>query len=1339
MLEFFTNLLSSKYYIPHGHCYLWQTPLVWLHLLSDALIAIAYFSIPAMLIYFVRKRKDIPFPRVFWLFGAFIVLCGTGHLLEIWTLWHPDYWVSGVENALTALVSCYTALQLVELLPQFLALQTPEHLEVINRELEKQVAERQRTEAILRMIVAGTASVTGNDFFPALVQNLATALAVQQVMICEIDRSRHTARTLAFWLDGQLVENIEYPLSGTPCEVTLVGKTICTYSEQIQQRFPDAPLLKAFGAESYVGVPLLNAEQEAIGYLCILDAKPLVIDDRTKAMCSVFAARAATELQRKWAEDERHSAYEELEFRVAARTAELSTANLSLTTEIRERIVAQTALQQSQEQFSKAFHSNPIACCIVTLKAGRFLDVNSSFLNLFGYSREELMGKTARELQIWANPADRRRLLRDLRHHHSVQLDAPFYIRCGEVRAGMFSFEQIELQGETCLLSMIYDVTARKQAEAEQHQQMRLAALRADIGTALTEGESLHDMLNRCAIALHEHLDAAFARIWMLNEPEQVLILQASAGMYTHLNGKHSRIGVGQFKIGWIAQHRQPHLTNQVTTDPRVSDQAWARREGMVSFAGYPLMIQNRLLGVVAIFARHPLPERTIGELSSAASAIAVGIDRKLAEAALRQTADRERAVTRVLRRMRETLDLETIFHATTQELRQAISCDRTLIYRFRSDWSGKVLAESVAEGWNAVVPLQTEAPELIQAAVNQPNCIIKRLDGSEILIKDTYLQEQEGGLYRHQLTCRWVSDIYQAGFSPCYLKLLESLQARAYIIAPILCGSHLWGLLATYQNSGPREWQLAEIQMVTQISNQLGVAVQQAELLAQTQEQAEQLREAKEAADAANRAKSEFLANMSHELRTPLNVILGLTQLMDRDPALSPEHRHYLETIGSSGEHLLGLINEVLEMSKIEAGRLMLHESCCDLHRLLDSLGNMLEFKAVSKGLQFSVEYSPSLPQQIITDEGKLRQILINLLVNAIKFTTTGRVTVRARLLNPEIAGDLELAGQCSALPSPPAIAVCFEVEDTGPGIDPNELKQLFKPFEQTQSGIAVSEGTGLGLAISQKYAQMMGGGIVVSSQPGQGSVFAFWIAAELAESVKAAPSLIAGKVLGLAPGQPKYRILIAEDNPTNRLLLHKILQRIGFDLKEATNGQEAIDTWKAWQPDLIFMDMRMPILDGQDAVQQIRTAEALFAPHDRRRTIIVALTASAFSEHREEMLTAGCDDFICKPFKVQEILETIARHLDAEYLYETPIEMPQADSSQTGKHALAPETLKLMPSTWLERLHAAALQADDLQILELTSEVPASYPNLVKALQNLSQNFQFATILDALTKCLS
>ncbi|HEY9736480.1 MAG TPA: MHYT domain-containing protein, partial [Trichocoleus sp.] len=308
---------------------------------------------------------------------------------------------------------------------------------------------------------------------------------------------------------------------------------------------------------------------------------------------------------------------------------------------------------------------------------------------------------------------------------------------------------------------------------------------------------------------------------------------------------------------------------------------------------------------------------------------------RKQAEALVRETAEREQATSRIILRMRQSLKLELIFDTTTVELQQAVDCDRVLIYRFNADWSGTLVSEAVNGVWEPLLPSRVNDHSITQVAIDHPNCATARL-GIEGLIRDTHLQETAGGIYQQRSSFCCIPDVNRAGFSQCYLDLLEQLQARAYVIAPIFCGSQLWGLLAVYQNSGPRQWQDAEVRIVTQVANQLGVAVQQAELFAKTQQQTLELLQAKDAADAASRAKSEFLANMSHELRTPLNAILGFTQLMQRHRSLSPEHHRYVEIINHSGEHLLGLINDVLEMSKIEAGRVTLRPTEFNLHRLL-------------------------------------------------------------------------------------------------------------------------------------------------------------------------------------------------------------------------------------------------------------------------------------------------------------------------------------------------------------------------------------------------------------------
>ncbi|WAL59403.1 MHYT domain-containing protein [Thermocoleostomius sinensis] len=728
----------------------------------------------------------------------------------------------------------------------------------------------------------------------------------------------------------------------------------------------------------------------------------------------------------------------------------------------------------------------------------------------------------------------------------------------------------------------------------------------------------------------------------------------------------------------------------------------------------------------------------------------------KRAELELLQVAERERALAKVIQRMRQTLDLETIFRATTDELRQVIQCDRVAVYRFNLDWSGSFVAESVVAGWKPLVPAADTASMLNQRTIEQKDCAIAKLNQVDISIQDTYLQETRGGRYRHGEGYRCVSNIYEAGFTACYIQLLEQIQTQAYIIVPIFSSNKLWGLLASYQNTAPREWQDSDIQIVRQIGTQLGVAVQQAELLGQTQRQAEELGKAKEVADAANRAKSEFLANMSHELRTPLNAILGFAQLLNDDSSLSREHQEYIDIINRSGEHLLRLINDILEMSKIEAGRAILHETVFDVHRLLHSLEEMFQLHARSKGLQLMLIYASNLPQFIKTDESKLRQILINLLGNAIKFTKVGHVILRVSLIDEELAAS--------------ALKLHIEVKDTGPGIAPDELKQLFKPFEQTQSGFQSKQGTGLGLAISQKFVALMGGEITVHSVVGQGATFALDIHVQSAQ-----PSPIAylppqrRKAIGLAPNQPTYRVLVVEDQPANRLLLVTLLSSLGFEVEEAENGQQAIERWEDWKPHLIWMDIRMPVMDGYRATQCIRQKEAtqgLLLPTQTmpQPTIIIALTASAFEEQRQSILTAGCDDFVSKPFQEADLLMKMEQHLKLTYLYtdtiptwntednsnhalnSQPQSQPsittwQAPSSQNCDHTPHTDqtsysqteieaTIRAMPSEWTQQLYHAASQGSDLLIFKLIEQIPLP-SKLASVLETLARNFQFAQII--------
>ena len=472
-------------------------------------------------------------------------------------------------------------------------------------------------------------------------------------------------------------------------------------------------------------------------------------------------------------------------------------------------------------------------------------------------------------------------------------------------------------------------------------------------------------------------------------------------------------------------------------------------------------------------------------------------------------------------------------------------------------------------------------------------------------------------------------------------------------------------------------------------------------------------MQSAKEAAEAANQAKSRFLANMSHELRSPLNAILGFSQVMLRSNDISAEQTENTQIIYRSGEYLLTLINQVLDLSKIEAGKTTLNLENVDLHHLLQDLEDMFQLQAINNGLELIFEYQELTPQHIYTDGVKLRQVLINLLSNALKFTHSGTVTLQANLLNINLDNHV--------LSSP--FTLNFIIRDTGVGISTEELPQIFEAFNQAQAGRETHEGTGLGLAISRRFIELMNGNISVTSQLGEGTTFQFQIQTSLGAETLNYYSTISGKIVGLAPDQPSYKILVVDDKMVNRQLLRKFLEPLGFVIEEASNGREAIDLWATWLPHLILMDMRMPIMDGYEATTHIKSTL------QGQATAIVALTASVLEEEKAVILSAGCDDFIRKPFREQTIFDALERHLGVSYLYaETEI----ISTANAPLNSLTLEDLHCMPESWLNDLYNAALEADSTLVLELIDRIPASENALAQSLTKLNRQFQFEQIME-------
>ncbi|WP_442921777.1 ATP-binding protein [Microcoleus sp. ARI1-A5] len=970
--------------MPHGHCYLWQTPLVWLHITGDFLIAIAYYSIPAMLIYFVFKRRDVPFLGIFALFGAFIILCGTGHLLDIWTLWHSAYWLSGIEKGITALVSCYTAGSMITLLPQFLSLRTPQELEAINIKLQREIAVREDAELALR------------------------------------------------------------------------------------------------------------------------------------------------------------GAYDDLELKVQERTVELTETNAHLEAQIRERIAAESARKQAEKELrsvtERLQHLLAVSPAVIfSCKLGGNYDVtfvSENIVSLIGYEAREFF-EGSLDWHSLIHPEDRE------------------------------------------IVDTAFDRLLEKESISYEYRE--------------------------------RHKDGSYRWIY-----DEVKLVKDAGGI-------------------------------------------------PVECVGYGVDITAR----------------------------------KQAEAALQQQLKRERLVDAIQERIRSSLNLEEVLTRAVEEVRQFLSTDRTVIYRFNPDWSGFIAVESVARG---VMP-------------------ILGIDINDNCFREGYVSVYEEGHIRA------IDNIYTAGISECHINLLSQFHIKANLVVPILQGEILWGLLIAHHCRSQRHWNSSEIESLKQISVQLAIAIQQCTLFEQAKtEIAERklaeaaLQKAVVVADAANLAKSEFLSSMSHELRTPLNAILGFSQVMVRDSSLNNQHQQHLEIINRAGEHLLSLINDILEMSKIEAGRSQLNESSFNLIRLLETLKEMFRLKAESKKLQLIFEVADGIPHFVNGDEGKLRQILINILGNAIKFTERGSVTLRVTMKAEDNT-------------SSSSIPLQFEVEDTGLGIATEEMNKLFEPFEQTKTGRKSQEGTGLGLPISRKFVQMMGGDITALSIPGLGSKFAFDIELRLALPSDVKMLQPQKKVIGLEPNQSEYRILVVDDRADNCLVIERLLSPLGIVVREARNGQEAIAVWEDWQPHLIWMDMQMPVMNGYEATRKIK-AHPL-----GKQTVIVALTASAFEAERQTILAAGCDDFIRKPFEAKILFAKMEKLLGVRYIYEEPVETKQENESKfspVARNQSVESQLGQMPLEWVEKIYNAAYECCDDKIFQLIEEMPTEFASASQNLTTLAQNFLFDDIIE-------
>jgi PAS domain S-box-containing protein len=696
------NRIFSTQFISHGYCYLWQTPLVGLHLISDIIIVLAYCSIPWLLFYFIRQRQDVPFNRIFILFSGFIFSCGLTHLMSVITLWYPLYWVSGIIKAATGLISIATAIELYQLMPKLLAIPSPELLRQANQSLQKEIEERQQIENKLR-----DSQQLLKLVFDTLPQRVFWKDINLNYLGCNQkfaeDAGLQSTKEVIGKNDSELVWEAFSPLDKTDDkEVIETGVAKINDEKSLPLKNGEIIWLKTSK------IPLRNSEGEIFGvfgcYEDISDGKfaeaelrrsrkllRRVIDnipthifwkdiDLVYLGCNQKFAELVgfsdpqqvigkTDYDLNWTEKEAER-YRQQDKEVIEknqpdlnRVEQRTPANSSLIwvecnkiplhnhegnvigilgtyEDITERRKVNEALRSSQQDLQTIFDNVYEAIFIHNLQ-GKIIDVNQRMLKMFGVTKQQAL-QLSIEKDLSASPNYPRQLQKIWQRAISGERIL-FEWKSRKVSDGsLFDVEvfvrKVRLNNQDVLLANVRDITIRKQTEIALKQQLQLAAFRAEIDTALTREETLFEMLKRCTEAIVKHLNAAFARIWIFNPTENILELQASSGMYTHLDGEHSRIQLGEHKIGRIAQTRQPHLVNNILSDPQITNPQWAQREGMVAFAGYPLMVKDRLFGVIALFAQYQLPEKTLEALSLAADEIAIGISRKQVEIALQQS-----------------------------------------------------------------------------------------------------------------------------------------------------------------------------------------------------------------------------------------------------------------------------------------------------------------------------------------------------------------------------------------------------------------------------------------------------------------------------------------------------------------------------------------------------------------------------------------------------------------------------------------------------------------------------------------------------------------------------
>lgn len=1388
MLDPLDAIVSAGLLLPSRAWDSWKPEAVGLHVIIHGLVGVAVYVMSIALLVAVSRRQDALFKQVAWVLWGFMVACGITHGVDLWMLWHPVSWNSAAIAAIAALASVAMSIALVPLLLQLVALADATELQQLNEKLQLSQA---RFADILEIASDAIISIDANQQITSFNQAAekvfgytANEMLGQSLNLLLPDRvaAVHHAHVRNFKersgntrpmgdrsaIFGRRKDGTEFSAEAAISKLDIAGeKSFTVFLRDISDR-------KQAAAE-------IQEQQRFLRQ--VIDSNPNLIfvkdwDGRYTLANQALAEMYGTTVEALMGKTDVEFALNPANVEQSLQRDRQMMLTLQPLTNIEESCTiadgtvrcfqsvkkplvspdgqaryilgvcsditalkqTEAALQQKTEELDVFFSSAIDLLCIVNVD-GYFLRLNPEWEQTLGYSLQDLTGKRFLDL---VHPDDVQPTLlaiAELSQQHPI---LRFQNRYRHQDGSYRWLEWRSFPKGYYIYAAARDITGRKQADEELWlSQERLQLALAASGEGLWDWKIETGEVYRSPRYLEildyvpEELPKNVAS-WV-----EALHPDDASRVFDGLNA-HLQNGLVQF----ACEYRMKTKTGEWK---------WIADSGkVVTWDG-----QGR-------------PLRMIGTYRDIS-------DRKQTEHALHESATRFRTLI-------EDLQVGVVVHGTQSEILLSNSKALDLLglteaqllgkTSFDPDWNVIHEDGTLFPGANHPVPqaiaslcpvrnvimgvyrpqrndrvwlLVDAEPQLDEIGqIQQVICTFSNISDRQTALRERekvevelkaqqaflrqvmdvvpniiFVKDQDGrilsvnqaGAAMHGTTVEAMIGKRETDFNPNFSseKLNEFLTVNQQVMQTRQ--THQILSQSVVASSGELHWYQTVISPLIDVDGQVAGIVGATTDITDLKRAEQALQQAKEAAEAANTAKSLFLANMSHELRTPLNVILGFAQVMHRDPLLTPEQRENLQIIRRSSDHLLHLINDVLDLSKIEAGHIDLNETSIDLLDLLRSLERMFYQRADLKGLQLCLDLASDLPRYVMTDGNRLRQVLINLLGNAIKFTQQGEVVVRVTTL------DLPKEQRRS----PNLSCVQFEVIDTGVGIAPSELETIFDAFEQTQTSQVSLDGTGLGLTISRKFVQMMGGEITVRSRLGQGSTFAFALPMALPPSAySATPTPY--RVIGVAPGQPTYRTLVVDDQPENCKLLVTLLAQIGLEVRAAHNGQEAVALWQHWQPHVIWMDIRMPIVNGYEATQHIR------ATANGQTPIIIALTAQASRGDRTLALASGCNDYLSKPFQPEVLFSKLSEHLGMRFLYEDDPTVA-ADNPVLKTAPLQASDLHVMPLGWVAALQQAARLCDDSEIEQLIQQIPPQQEWLAQRLRQLAHDYEFAYLVNLAT----